>query len=127
MNLGELDILMEVVKRKISRDKKGTWSKGSITYLEAFSDEIKEVKEELSSGKQCYLEDELGDLLWVYLCFVHNLEIEGKVSMSKVFERSLSKYQERVEGINNGECWEQIKAKQKLKLKAEELESNTEL
>lgn len=123
MNLGELDKLMEVVRSKITRDQKGKWSKGSITYFEALTDEMKEVKVELSSGKQCYLEDELGDLLWVYLCFVHNLEVEGKVSMSKVFERSLLKYQERVNGINNGECWEKIKEKQKLRLKAEEIET----
>ena len=123
MNLGELDKLMEVVRSKITRDQKGKWSKGSITYFEALTDEMKEVKVELSSGKQCYLEDELGDLLWVYLCFVHNLEVEGKVSMSKVFERSLLKYQERENGINNGECWEKIKEKQKLRLKAEEIET----
>jgi NTP pyrophosphatase (non-canonical NTP hydrolase) len=125
MNLGELDKLVDVVKTKIIRDKKGTWSEGSNTYLNALFDEINEVKEELSSGKQCYLEDELGDILWVYLCFVHNLEVEGKVSMSKVFERSFIKYNERVNGINNGECWDEIKEKQKIDLEIEQSQFNS--
>ena len=120
MNLGELDKLVDVVKTKIIRDQKGTWSEGSETYFNALIDEINEVKEELSSGKQCFLEDELGDILWVYLCFVHNLEVEGKVSMSKVFERSQQKYSERVNGINNGDCWDEIKKKQKLALVTEQ-------
>ncbi|WP_057180484.1 MazG nucleotide pyrophosphohydrolase domain-containing protein [Colwellia marinimaniae] len=120
MNLGELERLIDVVKIKIIRDQKGTWSKGSTTYLNALFDEINEVKEELSSGKQCFLEDELGDILWVYLCFVHNLEVEGKVSMSRVFERSLIKYSERVNGINNGDCWDKIKKKQKIYLELEQ-------
>ena len=115
-----LDKLVNVVKSKIIRDQKGTWSEGSDTYFNALFDEIKEVKEELSSGKQCFLEDELGDMLWVYLCFVHNLEVEGKVSMSKVFERSLLKYSERVNGINNGGCWNEIKKKQKIALEFEQ-------
>jgi len=120
MNLGELDKLVDVVKTKIIRDQKGTWSEGSNTYLNALIDEINEVKEELSSGKQCLLEDELGDILWVYLCFVHNLEVEGKISMPKVFERSLIKYSERVNGINNGDCWDAIKKKQKSALVLEQ-------
>jgi len=125
MNLGELDKLIDVVKTKIIRDQKGTWSKGSNTYLNALFDEINEVKEELSSEKQCFLEDELGDILWVYLCFVHNLEVEGKVSMPKVFERSLIKYSERVNGINNGECWDEIKEKQKIALEREQSKLNS--
>jgi NTP pyrophosphatase (non-canonical NTP hydrolase) len=121
VNLTDFDNLLEIVKRKIVRDEKGNWSKGSETYLSAFSDEIEEVKQELSSGRKCHLEDELGDILWVYLCFVHNLEVEGKVSMSKVFERSYRKYQARVDGIIDGGCWEEIKAKQKAELESEEL------
>jgi len=127
MDLGELNNLIDVVKTKIIRDQKGTWSEGSNTYLNALIDEINEVKEELSSGRQCFLEDELGDILWVYLCFVHNLEVEGKVSMSKVFERSLIKYRERVNGINNGACWDEIKKKQKLALELEQSNFEEEL
>jgi NTP pyrophosphatase (non-canonical NTP hydrolase) len=115
-----LEKLIDVVKAKIIRDQKGTWSKGSNTYLDALTDEIEEVKEELLSGKQCFLEDELGDILWVYLCFVHNLEVEGKASMTKVFERALVKYSDRVNGINNGQSWNEIKEKQKLNLESEQ-------
>lgn len=123
VDLADFGNLLEIVKRKIVRDQKGNWSQGSETYLSAFFDEIEEVKQELSTGRKCHLEDELGDILWVYLCFVHNLEVEGKVSMSKVFERSYMKYNERVDGIVDGGCWEEIKAKQKSELDAEELSS----
>jgi len=121
MNLGELTPLIEIVKLKILRDQKGTWSKGSQTYLDALFDEIEEVKNELSSGRQCFLEDELGDILWVYLCFIHNLEVEGKIAMNSVFKRSINKYKERVNGINNGVPWNEIKEKQKTALAKEQL------
>ena len=120
MNLGELDPLIEIVKKKTIRDQNGTWSKGSITYLNAMLDEIDEVKNELSSGKQCFLEDELGDILWVYFCFIHNLEREGKVSIPSIFSRSHKKYKERIEGISNGGSWDKIKEKQKSELAAEQ-------
>jgi hypothetical protein len=55
---------------------------------------------------------------------VHNLEVEGKVSMAKVFERSLIKYSERVNGINNGDCWDEIKKKQKIALEIEQKNLN---
>jgi len=124
MNLGELTPLIEIVKLKILRDQKGSWSKGSQTYLDALFDEVEEVKKELVSGRQCFLEDELGDMLWVYLCFIRNLEAEGKISMDAVFNRSIKKYEERVNGINNGESWSDIKVRQKLKLKKEQLSFN---
>lgn len=117
----ELTILQSVAERKIKRDQKGNWSKGSITYLEALKDEIEEVEAEFKGHKRCFLEDELGDLLWVYLCLIENLEVEGKISKAKVFERSSTKYQERIDGIENGLNWSDIKKVQKERLNREAL------
>lgn len=119
VKLENIKRLLDVAKEKIARDQKGTWSKGSVTYFEAMFHELEEVKAELESGRQCYLEDELGDILWVYLCLLRNLEVEGKVSVEKVFERSYQKYEERVTGINSGRSWSDIKKAQSVRLEEE--------
>lgn len=105
--------LFNIVKQKVERDQQGTWSKGSITYFNAMFDELKEVKEEIKPGRQCYLEDELGDVLWVYLCMIRHMEIEGKVSVDGIIHAAINKYKERMDGLNEGKSWEQIKMKQK--------------
>ena len=115
-----IDELIEIAKRKIARDQKGTWSKGSQTYYQAMFSELEEVKEEISSNRKCYLEDELGDILWVYLCLLRNLEVEGAISMDNVFKRATDKYKERVDGINAGLSWEDIKETQNKRLKKEQ-------
>ncbi|HBH7911981.1 TPA: nucleotide pyrophosphohydrolase [Vibrio parahaemolyticus] len=113
--------LLKVAERKIERDQKGTWSKGSITYYQAMFDELEEVKAEMDGARLCYLEDELGDILWVYMCLLKNLEAEGTISAERVFERALSKYKERLDGINAGESWSEIKETQKQRLAEEHL------
>ncbi|MGR5122205.1 MazG nucleotide pyrophosphohydrolase domain-containing protein [Vibrio harveyi] len=113
--------LLEVAERKIERDQKGTWSKGSITYYQAMFDELEEVKEEMDSERKCYLEDELGDILWVYMCLLKNLEAEDSISAERVFDRALSKYKERLDGINAGGSWTEIKETQKQRLAEEHL------
>ena len=113
--------LLEVAERKIERDHKGTWSEGSITYYQAMFDELEEVKEEMDSGRKCYLEDELGDILWVYMCLLKNLEAEDSISAERVFDRALSKYKERLDGINAGGTWTEIKETQKQRLAEEHL------
>ncbi|MEZ9302213.1 nucleotide pyrophosphohydrolase [Vibrio breoganii] len=113
--------LLEIAERKIERDQKGTWSKGSITYYQAMFDELEEVKAEMDSKRKCYLEDELGDILWVYMCLLKNLEAENSISATRVFERALSKYKERLDGINAGGSWADIKETQKQRLADEHL------
>lgn len=111
--------LNEIAKVKVNKDLKGTWSEGSITYLNGMYDELEEVTKELNSGRQCYLEDELGDVLWDYLCMVQYLELEEKVLVSKVFDRVVKKYSERVITLEEGETWGDVKARQKIKLQSE--------
>jgi len=108
--------IIEIAKLKLEIDKKENWSKGSSTYLEEIKKELIEVEDELKLGKQIYIEDELGDVLWDYLNLLINLESENKIKVENVFERSRKKYFERINGINNGISWNEIKTKQKLEL-----------
>lgn len=94
------------------------WNK---TYIEWLKEEIEEVKEEIKELNSVYLEDELWDIFWDYLCLLHSLEEENKIKTKKVFERCYEKYIERLwtsaefEQVN----WEDIKKKQKERLKNE--------
>ncbi|MCC4783753.1 nucleotide pyrophosphohydrolase [Vibrio lentus] len=113
--------LIELAEKKIERDKKGTWSKGSTTYFRAMFDELEEVNTEMDSGRSCYLEDELGDILWVYLCLLKNLESDNKINAERVFRRAQQKYSERLSAINSGSSWSEVKERQKALLAQEHL------
>ncbi|MEZ8834038.1 MazG nucleotide pyrophosphohydrolase domain-containing protein [Vibrio cyclitrophicus] len=119
--------LIELAEKKIERDKKGTWSKGSITYFQAMFDELEEVKIEMNSGRCCYLEDELGDILWVYLCLLKNLESENEIDAERVFRRAQQKYNERLSAINSGRSWSEVKERQKSLLAQEHLINSQQL
>ncbi|MDD2693875.1 MAG: MazG nucleotide pyrophosphohydrolase domain-containing protein [Candidatus Gracilibacteria bacterium] len=99
----------------------GNFFKGSQTFFDGILDEMNEVKEELENGKQVYLEDELGDVFWDYICLLENLEQEGKINKEKVFERCYTKFSERlnIDGSNNGN-WIEVKRMQKERLKQEQ-------
>ncbi|WP_146531849.1 MazG nucleotide pyrophosphohydrolase domain-containing protein [Vibrio cyclitrophicus] len=111
--------LQMIAQVKAQRDLEGTWFNGSSTYLDALVEEVAEVKEELASGRQCFLEDELGDLLWDFVCLIEHLELEGKVDKERVFQRSVKKYSERVTERSLSETWDDVKLRQKLELKKE--------
>lgn len=111
-----LEELQCIAEFKAQRDLKGSWFKSSSTYLEAFLDEISEVEAELESGRQCFLEDELGDLLWNFVCLIEHLQLENKIDKEKVFQRSVKKYSERVTKRSYDETWEDVKKRQKLEL-----------
>ena len=83
-------------------------------------DEIEEVKEELKENNHVYLEDELWDIFWDYMCFLESLEQEWKINKSRVFDRCYAKFSGRLnpDGSNNGE-WSTVKKIQKEKLKEE--------
>ncbi len=111
-----LEQLQLIAKKKAQKDLQGTWFKGSTTYLDALRDEIAEVKDELCLKRQCFLEDELGDLLWNFVCTLEHLEREGKISKTAVFRRAKKKYAERVTNRCVGESWEDVKIRQKREL-----------
>ncbi|MBN2656389.1 MAG: hypothetical protein JXR86_04955 [Spirochaetales bacterium] len=132
MNEHETSLIRQLYDIAVSKkhiDKQHNWSKGSITYFEELKKEIDEVGEELETERFNYLEDELGDVLWDYLNLLINLESEGKINFSRVFERSVRKFGERIEGLKEpggnsdpgGSSWKKVKALQKKRL-AEEWE-----
>lgn len=114
-----LEELQKISKVKAQRDLKGSWYKNSFTYLDAFIDEVEEVKFEIKAERKCFLEDELGDLLWNYVCLLEHLELEDKVDKLKVFRRALQKYSERVIARNTQDSWEDVKERQKKDLLSE--------
>ena len=111
--------LLEIVKRKNTIDQQNTWYSGSETYLLEIQKELAEVEEEVDAGRRPFLEDELGDVLWDYLNLLTALENEGKISLEKVLERAVAKYGERIDTIENGGKWADVKIIQKERLEAE--------
>lgn len=119
-----IEKLIEVVRKKNLIDTQHDWSDGSATYIDALRKELLEVEEELPLDRICYLEDELGDVLWDYLSILVCLEEEKGVDIGKVFSRALLKYDERISGIQAGVSWKDTKAKQKEKMLVEYEEYN---
>jgi len=112
--------LLELAGKKKNLDKDDTWSEGAITYFKEIQNEIQESLVEYKAGKQVYLEDELGDILWDYLNLLTNLESENKINLEKVFIRANKKYQERISGLNYNSTWSEVKKKQKEELRIEQ-------
>lgn len=117
----ELQTLLNIARRKTRIDATNDWSDGATTYLSEIKKEADEVLEELPANRACYLEDELGDLLWDYLNILTSLEAEQGIDVQKVFQRAAQKYEERIAGIESGELWKDIKRRQKLRLAEEQL------
>lgn len=124
MDMKNLEGLIAVAREKNAIDETSDWCEGSVTYWREIKLELDEAAQEMDADKRCYLEDELGDVLWDYLNLLLCLENEGKISLEGVFERSLAKYGERIEGIKQGRAWEEIKEIQKLRLAREQDEMN---
>ena len=124
MNPQHLIKLLDVARQKNMIDQDSEWSNGSETYLREIRLELDEVQEELDSERNCYLEDELGDVFWDYLNLLLALEQEGKISLSRVFERALVKYSKRIDGIQQGSSWSEVKRQQKQRLAEEQAVEN---
>ena len=80
------------------------------------------MKVEFEEEKRVYLEDELGDVFWDYICLLESLEQTGKISKQKVFERCYTKFSERLnvtDGSDNGD-WQEVKKKQKERIMSEQ-------
>ena len=113
--------LIAIAERKRNIDHGSSWSNGSQTYLAEIVKEVDEVIEEIPKKRLCYLEDELGDILWDYLNIVLALEDERGVDLLSVLKRACGKYDERINGIEAGDHWKNIKERQK-KVLAREME-----
>lgn len=115
----EFDALLAIAQRKANFDQGGSWSNGSETYLAEIKNEVDEVIEELPKSRPCYLEDELGDILWDYLNILTALEKEVGIDTKAVLTRACRKYEERISGIESGQKWSDVKEKQKIALALE--------
>ncbi|WP_114140700.1 MazG nucleotide pyrophosphohydrolase domain-containing protein, partial [Vibrio cholerae] len=102
-----------------------SWYLGSSTYLAEIKQEVDEVVEEIPKNRLCYLEDELGDVLWDYLNTILSLEKEAGVKIESVVQRACRKYEERVSAIENGISWDEVKLKQKKELEQEQSSAHT--
>jgi len=90
------DLSEKRIEYFLSKWDEMTWYQGSKTYWEYLEKEIQEAKNEINTNK-VYLEDELWDVLWDYLCLLNSLKKEWKIdSIEKVLQRALTKYSWRI-------------------------------
>jgi len=102
-----------------------SWYKWSKTYWENLKWEISEAEDEIDINK-VYLEDELGDVLWDYLCLLNSLKSEWKVtSVEKIIDRALTKFSGRInkDTWDYNWDWQEIKKIQKKQIE-EEIKNN---
>lgn len=114
--------IWELSERRIAflREGDNDWYEGSTTYFAWIQDEIHEVEKELRAENHVFLEDELWDVFWDYICLLHSLEHEGKIEKNRIFERIYKKFSERVgEDGRGGNDWEEVKKRQKEELRRE--------
>ena len=98
-----------------------TWYKWSKTYWENLKWEIQEAEAEINTH-QAYLEDELWDVLWDYLCLLNSLKSEWKItSVERVMDRALTKFSWRInkDTWDYNWDWQEIKKVQKEKIEEE--------
>ena len=115
----DFEKLLSIAKRKNVYDQTNSWYEGSSTYLFGIKSEIDEVIEEIPQNRVAYLEDELADVLWDYLNILLSLETEANIDTQSVMARACRKYEQRINAIENGKSWHEIKEQQKAALAKE--------
>lgn len=106
-------------------DTKNPWYKWSETYLEWVIEEFEEMKVEIKKNNSVYLEDELWDIFWDFMCLLSSLKQEWYISSEKkVFERCRKKFSERIWAVRKSIPWQDwiwagVKKIQKAELKKE--------
>lgn len=111
--MDHFDQLLAIIRRKAVFDRHNPWYAGPESYLDGLHGEVAEVVEEIAQARTCYLEDELGDLLWNCLNAIVALEKTTDVRLDAVLQRACRKFETRVSGLEAGLSWEEIKAAQK--------------
>lgn len=125
MKTEKLNEILKLVEHKVTMDTNGTsWITPSVmSALDWLIDEIDEVKEEYIEKKQVYLEDELCDVIWSIFRMIEIMDRENSVDKTRIFDRVIKKYSERIKWLENWKQWNDIKKIQK----AELLEEQTNL
>lgn len=118
-----LDKIQKIIQKRINyfSKNKSDFFKWNETFFEEILKEIKETKDEVKENNSVYLEDELWDILWDYLCIIEALKVEWKIeNFEKVLERCYKKFSERInEETWESRDWQEIKKIQKEELKNE--------
>lgn len=100
------------------------------TYLKWLAEEIDEMKDEIKLNNSVFLEDELWDIFWDYVCLLQSLQKRWYISSpEKVFVRCFKKFNERIEVNRQStwckrEAWKEVKKKQKKELQDEQEKIN---
>jgi NTP pyrophosphatase (non-canonical NTP hydrolase) len=124
--------IKELAKSRIQEfiDTKNKWYYWHKTYVDWIDDEWQEAKEEIKPNNTVYLEDELWDVFWDYMCLLNSLEQEWLISsQEKVFERCYLKFSERIWAVRKSipwqdNIWKKIKEKQNLEKAKEHKEKH---
>ncbi len=114
--MSDLERLFELAKRKHAIDQQSGWGEHGLTYLNDIKAEVDEVLEERPRLRRCYLEDELADVIWNYVNVLTAFEHNGEIEINSLLKRACDKYQQRVDGIESGIKWQQIKVLQQQQL-----------
>ncbi|EKO3368379.1 nucleotide pyrophosphohydrolase [Vibrio fluvialis] len=115
-----VEALLAIAQRKSDIDQSSDWFQGAQTYLHEIQSELQEVEEEIPHERRCYLEEELGDVLWDYLNLLLALEKESEIKLESVIARACKKYEQRISAIEQGIGWDEVKAQQKVALQTEQ-------
>lgn len=117
MKIDQLQKIINLVWEKVNLDEQWKWIDPSV--LDAFDmtiDEIYESVDEYRNKNKVFLESEIWDIFWCVLRLVELLDREWAIEKDKIFDRIITKYSQRVEGLQVWTDWEQIKKSQKIKL-----------
>ena len=110
-----LENIYNLLKRKVKNEQERWYFFDHFELLDWIYGELDEVKEEIKSENSVFLEDELADVFWTYMRLLYSLEQEKKISIENVFQQVEEKFQERIQALENGISWEEIKGIQKEK------------
>lgn len=105
-------------------ENKNNFFKWNETFFIEILKEIEEAKAEVKEKNSVYLEDELWDIFWDYLCLLETLKKEWKIeSIENVFKRCYKKFSWRInEETWESRDWQEVKKFQKEELKNEHFE-----
>ena len=120
--LENMEKIINLSKERIKYLEKRTepWYKWYETYISGIKNELQEVEDELKGNNTVFLETELWDIFWAYICLLHSLEENWYINNKEnIFERCYKKFSERLSWIEKWLTWDDIKKIQKKELEIE--------
>ena len=134
--LSNIDKILKLSSSRIKELEKQNenWYEWNKTYISWLKDELQEVIKEIRPNNSVYLEDELWDIFWTYVCLLNSLKEEWYItSIDKVFDRCNKKFSERIKWVRQEKenkkwsktwAWNKVKDKQKEELLKEYIKYN---